>query len=244
MLELTNKKVLIIGASGDVGRATSIKLSELGAKIVLTGRDENKLKQTLSMLKGTGHHYIKFDVTDLENIPKLINDAVAYDDEKLTGLVYAAGVMPIRPIKSTKSSFLNEVMTINYFSFIEAVRSFSDKRNSSGGSVVVLSSYASINGEKGQLAYAASKGAIDSSIKVLTKELYPKNYRINAIRPAIIMGESTEVSEIPETIQETIEKMQTGLIDLNNIAEQIAFLVSDYSSGVYGRCFDVRGYLS
>ena len=135
-------------------------------------------------------------------------------------------------------------MVINYYAFVEMVRLYSDKRVSDGGSIVAISSYSSINGDKGQLAYAASKSAIDSSVIVMSKELYSKNIRVNAIRPAIIKGETTNIEILPTSIQNIIEKMKTGLIDPNIIAEQIAFLISDCSSGVYGRCFDVKGYLS
>ncbi|MDN5066830.1 SDR family oxidoreductase, partial [Aliarcobacter butzleri] len=128
--------------------------------------------------------------------------------------------------------------------FVEAVRLYADKRVSNGGSIVVMSSYSSINGDKGQLAYSASKSAIDSSVVVMSKELYSKNIRVNAIRPAIIQGEDTNIELLPVSIKNIIEKMKIGLIDPNILAEQVAFLISDYSSGVYGRCFDVKGYLS
>ena len=63
-------------------------------------------------------------------------------------------------------------------------------------------------------------------------------------RPAIVRGEETNIDLLPTSIKVTVDRMKIGLIDPNILAEQIAFLISDYSSGVYGRCFDVKGYLS
>lgn len=244
MINLKNKKILVLGATGILGKSTAIKLSQLGAKVVISGRNKVKLDNILSELTGEGHYSIPFDLSNVDKIYELINLSVNFDNEKLTGLVYCAGTMPIRPIKSTKIDFLHETMIINYYAFVETVRLYSDKRISNGGSIVAISSYSSINGDKGQLAYAASKSAIDSSIIIMTKELYSKNIRVNAIRPAIIKGEETNINLLPPSIQIIIEKMKTGLIDPNILAEQIAFLISDSSSGVYGRCFDVKGYLA
>lgn len=244
MLNLNNKKVLVMGASGGIGRQTAIKLSELGANLVISGRDENRLKETFSMLKGEGHYSLQFDVENLDKIPDFIKSIVELNNIKLHGLVYSTGVIPIRPIKNTTPNFLNHIMTINYFAFVEMVRCFSNKKISIGGSIVALSSYASINGDKGQLAYSASKGAIDSSIIVMAKELYSKGFRINALRPANVAYKNMEIDNLLDGTKEITEKMKTGAIDPKNIAEQIAFLLSDCSSGVYGRCFDIRGYLS
>ena len=76
---------------------------------------------------------------------------------------------------------------------------------------------------------------------VMAKELYSKNIRVNAIRPSIVKCDEFNLND---TTKEIVDFMQTGPINPKNIAEQIAFLLSDCSSGVYGRCFDVKGYLS
>lgn len=244
MVELIGKKILVLGASGNIGRQVAIKLSKLGANVIISGRNIQKLDETFSMLEGKGHFSIVLDVLNLTEISTQLDLIVKRDGQKLSGLVYCAGVMPIRPLKNTDYSFLHNTMIVNYYGFVETVRCFSNKKISEKGSIVALSSYASQNGDKGQLAYAASKGAIDSSILIMAKELYQKGLRVNAIRPAIVNDDQFDIKNVSIGIQNTIEKMRTGLIDVNNLTDQIAFLISDYSSGVYGRCFDVRGYLS
>ncbi|MFY4765242.1 hypothetical protein ACOTWG_11150, partial [Aliarcobacter butzleri] len=76
-------------------------------KVVIQGRNKIKLENTFSQLIGTGHYSISFDLCNLDKIDELMNLAVNFDNEKLTGMVYCAGIMPIRPIKSTKSDFLH-----------------------------------------------------------------------------------------------------------------------------------------
>lgn len=241
MLNLKDKKILVMGATGGIGRETAILLSKLGAKLVISGRDIDRLEEVFNLLEGIGHNKIAFDIKDIDKISTFIKDIVEFDNIKLDGLVYSTGIIPTMPIKNTDYEFLHNVMLINYFGFAEMVRNFSNKKFSNGGSIVALSSYASINGDKGQLAYSASKGAIDSSIVVMAKELFTKNIRVNAIRPAIVNCEELNLNDRTEQL---VNLMQTGPINPKNIAEQVAFLLSDCSSGVYGRCFDIRGYLS
>lgn len=241
MLNLKDKKILVMGATGGIGRETAILLSKLGAKLVISGRDIDRLEELFNLLEGIEHRKIVFDIKNIGDVSTFIKDIVEFDNIKLDGLVYSTGIIPTMPIKNTDYEFLHNVMLINYFGFAEMVRNFSSKKFSNGGSIVALSSYASINGDKGQLAYSASKGAIDSSIVVMSKELFTKNIRVNAIRPAIVNCEELNLNDRTEQL---VNLMQTGPINPKNIAEQVAFLLSDCSSGVYGRCFDVRGYLS
>ncbi len=241
MLNLKDKKILVMGATSGIGRETAILLSKLGAKLVISGRNIDRLDEVFNLLEGNLHRRIPFDIKNINEVSTFIKDIVEFDNIKLDGLVYSTGLIPTMPIKNTDYKFLHNIMLVNYFGFAEMVRNFSNKKLSDGGSIVALSSYASINGDKGQLAYSASKGAIDSSIVVMAKELFAKNIRVNAIRPAIVNCEELNLND---RTKELVNLMQTGPIDPKNVAEQIAFLLSDCSSGVYGRCFDVRGYLS
>ncbi|RXJ84381.1 SDR family oxidoreductase [Arcobacter cloacae] len=243
MVELNNKKILVMGASGFIGTQTAIKLSQLGAKVIISGRDKEKLKKTLHLLKGNDHNLISFDITNLDKIPEFVKSVVDLDNQKLSGLVYCNAIFPIRPLKNVTHEFLHNMMVINYYGFVELIRCFSDKRVCEKGSIVTLSSYASNYGDKGQLAYSATKGAMDSSVIVMAKELQQKKIRINAIRPAALLPEDIEFCTLPISIQKLIKDMGTGPINPINIAEQIAFLLSDYSSGMTGKCLDVKGYL-
>lgn len=244
MIELRGKKILLMGASGFIGKTTALLLSELGAELILSGRDGAKLREVSKLLRDRKHYFQPYDLNQLNGLMLYMQEIVNADNKKLSGFVYCPAIYPIRPLKSTTPAYLQEVFQTNYFAFIEAIRCFSDKRICDGGSVVALSSIASTHGEKGQLAYSASKAAMDSSIVVLSKELKTKGIRVNSIRPAALLPGHIEISDLPQSIQETICCMKTGPIEVRNVAEHIAFLLSDLSIGISGSCFDVRGYLA
>lgn len=244
MIELKGQKILILGASGFIGSQVAIKLSKLGANVIISGRNEEKLQNTFSKLEGSGNHSRLFDIKDLNNIQEFLKNIVNIDGKKISGLVYCNGIATIRPLKTTTPEFLHDMMITNYYAFIEMVKKFSDKRIcTKNASIVALSSYASNYGNKGQLAYSATKAAMDSSIKIIAKELYSKGIKINSIRPAALLPEEINFDDLPLSIQELITQMKTGPIDSINIAEMIAFLISKYSDGITGKCLDVKGYL-
>ncbi|MBY0540969.1 MAG: SDR family NAD(P)-dependent oxidoreductase, partial [Campylobacterales bacterium] len=79
MINLKNKKILVLGATGSVGKSTAIKLSQLGAKVVIQGRNKTKLEQIYSQLSGEGHYSIEFDISNLDKLDELINLSVNFD---------------------------------------------------------------------------------------------------------------------------------------------------------------------
>ena len=194
MLNLKNKKILIMGC-GVIGGAAAKILSESGAKIVVSDKNERALDQiSLNLSDGRA---IAFDASRVEKIE-------------------------------------------NFFAFIQAVRVFaSEGIYNAKSSIVAVSNYASLGADKGQIAYGASKAAMDNALPAIAKEIYSKGIRINSIRPAVVQSDK----EPSQRERELVAMMQTGAIDPEILAKQIAFLLSESSSGVYGRHFDVRGYL-
>lgn len=244
MIDLTGKKILVTGATGFIGRAASVRLSQLGAAVIITGRNQPKLDDTLSRLHGSGHHAAPFDIGNQGDVKGFLRSLVDTDGRKLDGFVYCAGIFPLRPLKSVSYDYLHEMMAINFYGFVEMVKCFADRRVCRGGSIVALSSYASANGDKGQLAYAASKGALDSSIVVMSKELKAKGIRVNSIRPAALLPETMSIDEQPRGVVNIIKGMKTGPITPECLSDHIAFLISDNARKVSGQHFDVRGYLA
>ncbi len=244
MVTLENKKILVLGASGFIGREVTLKISELGAKVIVSGTDDVKLTSVLSSLSGEGHQKISFDISDINKISDLFKSLVLNNKQRLDGMVFCPGIFPLRPLKSISPDFLHKVININFYSFVECVKQFSHKKISNpNSSIVSLSSYASINPDKGQMAYGASKSAMDASIKVMAKELKIKKIRINSIRPSALLPDYIKLEDLPLDVQKNINEMGTGAIDPENIAEQIAFLLSNSSKLLNGQSFNVRGYL-
>lgn len=249
-MDLTGKKFLVTGASAGIGKETAIHLSRLGASVILLARNIEELEKTMGQMEGSEHSFFSFDLTNIEDIEKCICRIVAQSG-RFNGLVHCAGVAPMRGLQMTTYEFVHKVMLINFYSFLELVRVGAKKGNyvTEGASFVGISSVMSKQGEKGRSAYCASKGAMDSSIHALAKELAGKNIRINSIAPGFIGTELytdyNAIVESTEAEKALFLRQYLGLGRANNIANAVAFLLSDASNFITGSNMVVDGgYLS
>ncbi|CAK7063338.1 SDR family oxidoreductase [Tissierella sp.] len=240
-LDLTNRKILVTGASSGIGRATSIYLSKLGAKLVLIARNEERLNNTLKKLDGENHISILADLAELEDMSSIFDKAVE-DGIKLNGLVHCAGIPYVMPIKNLTRKRLLEAFNINYFAFMELTRQYSKNKYSDGGSIVGISSIAAERPAQCQTAYSAAKAAIDISAQALSLELIKKGIRINTVLPGMI---DTEIIEKSDDIGADLESLGKGQImgigQPDDVASVIAFLISDMSRFITGRRFFIDG---
>lgn len=239
-IDLTGKKVLVTGASSGIGRASSIYLSKLKARIVIVGRDEERLDQTFKLLEGEGHLKIAYDLLQ-DDLCGLFENAVS-DQIKLNGLVHCAGISQLLPLNSLTKNKVMEEMSINFLAFIELVRQFARNRFNSGGSIVAVSSIAAVRAEQCQTSYAASKAAVDIACQALSIELAKKNIRINTILPGAIATEGVLRSKGNQVdINEIANKQLLGMGMPDDIAAACAFLISDMTRFTTGRRFFADG---
>lgn len=243
-LDFKGKKIVITGASSGIGRQTAITLSRLGASIILIARREDKLRQALAELDGTGHAYYCLDLSDTEAIESCMKKLVA-ENGPVDGLVYAAGIDISLPIQLFKPEKVQEVFAVNYFGFIETVRQLCRKgRFNPGMRIVGLSSIAAKCGDKTHTVYSASKAAIDASVRCLAKELADRDICINTIAPA--MTDTNIYQEFyekhgEEAKQELIKRQYLGIAKVEDVANAIAFLLSDGSRFMTGSCMAYDG---
>lgn len=248
-MDLTGKHILVTGASQGIGRATAIHISKLGAKVSLLARNEEKLKETLGMLEGEGHNVYTFDLKNIDSI-ECFFDGIISKEGRLNGIAYCAGVVGIRPLQMTKYDFIHNMMLINFYAFIELARVTAKKKNHAEcASFVAVSSVASLKGDKSKTAYCASKGALDSAIRAMAKELAGKNIRINTVVPGFIKTEMYEqyVDFAGEEVFErnVLSRQFMGLGEPIDVANAVAYLLSDASKFITGTGFIVDGgYLS
>ncbi|MGA3673627.1 SDR family NAD(P)-dependent oxidoreductase [Lysinibacillus agricola] len=240
-LDLTNKKILVTGASSGIGQATSIYLSKLGANLVVMGRNVDRLNTTLSKLAGNGHTKIVADFSEMEDMSELFGEVLS-DGIKLDGLVHCAGISQVTPLNSlTKKKMLTE-MDINYFSYIELVRQYAKKKHNNGGSIIGISSIAADRAEQCQTNYAASKAALDISSQSMAIELAKKRIRINTVLPGVIDTNILKSTSENGVDLELIQKTQLlGVGKPDDVASVVAFLISDMSRLITGRRLFVDG---
>ena len=240
-LDLTGRKILVTGASSGIGKATSIYLSKLGARLVVIGRNEERLADTFKQLKGSNHIKIITDLAELDDMSQIFDQAVK-DGVKLNGLVHCAGIAQVIPLNIlTKKKMIVE-MNINYFSFIELVRQYSKRKFSDGGSIVGISSIAADRAGQCQTNYSASKASMDIAAQALSIELAKKGIRINTILPGMIGTEMAMRAQESGVDLDQVERVQLlGMGEANDVAASCAFLISDMSRLITGRRLFVDG---
>ena len=241
-MDLTNKRILVTGASSGIGRETAILISKLGGQVILVGRDEERLNETLEQMENKEQHLVyPFDLTNYEEYAVLFKN-IASKDNKLNGLVHCAGIAKVIPLKVVSYKNIMETMEINYIAFMELVKYFSKKTVSDAGSIVGISAVNAHYPQKCMSVYASSKGAIEMAVSTLAIELMEKNIRINAVVPGPIntpMANGLSQNEGVET--NIIGQQLIPMGEPEDVANMIAFLLSDASKFSTGRLFYVDG---
>jgi len=233
-IDLSDRKILVTGASSGIGQATAILLSQLGATVVLCARREKELNQTVAVMENPARHIvIPFDVRDFDNYDKLFERATA-DGVKLTGLVHSAGIVKAIPLKIMRAENINEIFEVNFTAFMCLIAQYIKKKFSNGGCIVGISAINAHYPAKCTSIYAASKGALEASIRTLALELSPKGIRINSVIPGSVRTPMIDDMD-KETLKQIESKHLLGMETTGQIADVIVYLLSDRSSGITGR---------
>lgn len=240
---LNGKTILVTGASSGIGKAAAIECSRLGAKVIITARNEDRLKQTLSELEGDGHQML---LCDLSN--EVAIDGLVADLPEIQGLINNAGFTKILPVQFINYGDINSILGVNLIAPMLLLQKLLKKKKvKKGASVVFTSSMAGLGCcSVGNSMYTASKGAISSFIKCVALELAPKNIRVNAVCPAMVdtgILDSGTVSQ--EQLEDDMKNYPLGRYGKpTDIAWAMIYLLSDASSWVTGDNFVIDGGLT
>ena len=230
---LKEKNILVTGASSGIGRGIAIECSKMGAQLIITGRNENRLKETMSLLEGKGHKTIIADLTEQGGLASLVDQL-----PKLDGLVLNAGIVELKPISFATQRHFENIYKINLFAPIELFRLIVKKKlYNSGFSVVTIDSVAgSFDFAPGNSIYGSGKAALKSFLKYASLEYCSKNVRINTISPGMVLTPLVMDGEV-DSVQ--LEKVISD-IPINrwgkpeDIAFATVFLLSSASSYITG----------
>ncbi len=243
-LDLEGRAVLVTGASSGIGRETAILLSSLNARLVLAGRDRERLDATLAGLAGSGHRTERFDLAALDEIGPWLKQLCA-GTGPLHGLVHCAGVHGVAPLQAQSAKGLEEILRINVSSALLLAKAFRQRgccaRDSS---IVFMSSAAGLAGAPATSAYSASKAAVCGLTRSLAVELARERIRVNCIAAGFVMTEMT--APIRQALSEdqfrAIEQMHPlGLGSARDVANSIAFLIADTGRWITGSTLVVDG---
>lgn len=247
-IQMEGKHVIVSGGTSGIGQQTAIILSELGAKVAIVGRREDKLQDTLSRMSGEGHSVHAIDMSDLGSLEAKIKGIIDQTG-KFDGYVHCAGIVNNLPVRNYTPERLDQIMKTNFYSYFEMVRILSKKgRFNEGMSIVGVSSVAATNGAAAQAAYGASKAAMNGAMRCLAKELGEKGIRLNTVLPAATntamysdyMALRAEMKNTDMKI-EANPRQYLGMNDPSDVANAIVFLLSPASRKITGVQLPVDG---
>lgn len=237
---LEGKTILITGASSGIGAETAIECSKMGAKLYLTGRNEERLKDTLSLLEGEGHHSIIAELTCEDDLEKIVHTV-----DRLDGIVLCAGIGETSPFLYSTKSKISSIFEVNFFAPVELLRLLAKKKKiEKGASAVFVSSVAgNYSFNMGNGVYGASKAAINSMMKFCAKELAIKKIRVNSVNPGMVNTQFIKDRGFSEEqYQADMEKYPLKRYgEPQDIAYGIIYLLSNASSWITGHSLVIDG---
>lgn len=237
---LKGKTVLVTGASSGIGQKTAIECSKLGAKVIVTARNEGRLNETLGQMEGEGHLLHVADLTCQEQVEDLVAQL-----NPLDGVVLCAGKGMTLPFPFCTREKYNEIFDVNYFAPVELLRLLVKKKKLvQNSSVVFVSSIGGVESfSLGNGVYGASKAAVNSTMKFCARELAPKKIRVNSVNPGMVNTKLIQGGAISEE-QHKLDMEKYPLKrygEPEDIAWGIIYLLSNASSWVTGHSLFIDG---
>lgn len=240
---IEEKVLLVTGATSGIGRATAIRCSQMGAKVIAVGRNQERLDSLMVELEGEEHLAYNLDLTCLESWQTMLSEIPEVD-----GIANCAGVANMNPFLFVMQEEMQRVMDVNCIGPVMLVNQLlKAKKLKKGGSVVFVSS---VDGPKivhaGNSVYSASKSALVGMARNMAIDLASKKIRVNCVLPGttdtpmLRTGSATE-EMLTETAKQYLFKRYA---EPNEIANAIVFLLSDASSYVTGTEIVVDGGFS
>lgn len=245
MLNLQDKVCIVTGGTQGIGEGCVKKLAALGAKVVFTGRNKSAGHDIESLLtdEGLDARFIQQDVSQEQGW----HDVFEFTEQTygaLDGLVNNAGISFLKPIEDISLQEFQQLLRVDVDSVFLGMKYAMNSMDNRGGSIVNISS---LMGQVGLIygtAYCAAKGAVTHMTKCAALEAAPLNIRINSVHPGVIWTKMVvDLMGDDEAVREQL-RVETPLQVLGapkDIAEGVAFLLSDESCYITGSEFSIDG---
>jgi NAD(P)-dependent dehydrogenase (short-subunit alcohol dehydrogenase family) len=235
-------RFLVTGASSGIGLAVAQLLNQLGASVIGVARTAQRLELARStMSDGARFQAEPCDLsTDLDALPGWLR-GVAERTGPLHGLIHCAGIYDTTPLKVMNLERVRTIFDVNVFAALALCKAFARRDvNAGDSSITLMSSISSIRGFSSVVAYSASKGALNASVRALAHELGKQRIRVNAIIPGVIDTEMTRAAP-PEQTAYLLTRQPFGIGQPEDVAQLCAFLASDCGKFITGQCIGVDG---
>ena len=242
-----NKVAVITGGSSGIGYGIADELIAQGAKVVITGKNQNALKEAESALgaNATGFVANQASLSDLGELVKQVEKKFGSIDT----LVVNAGIFHLLPIEAVSEEKFDETMNVNFKGAFFTLQKFLPLLKN-GSSVIFILALSATQGTQNRSVYSASKAALKSLARVAAIELAPKGIRVNAITPGPfdtpIFGKSgapqEKLDQFAEAIKQKVLVKRYGAP--NELGKLVSFLISDDASFITGGDYVIDGGMS
>lgn len=237
---LTDKRILIVGASSGIGREASVCCSRLGAEVLISARNQQNLEKTWELMEKTRDNLIiPCDINIRDDVQSLIQSL----NGKLDGVVFCAGTLKTIPIKLMDIESLNAMLSTNFTSQVNLVSELvKNKKINSKASLVFISSLAAHMAEGGNSIYSASKAALSAFSRGLALELATRKIRVNTVSPGMVRTPFLENFSVDqEQLDEDEKRYPLGYGQPQDVANAVAYLLSDAARWVTGTDLIIDG---
>jgi short-subunit dehydrogenase len=225
---LTGRSILVTGGSSGIGRAGAVMASQMGAKIILTGRDEQRLAECMSELYGKGHMVLPLDLLD-----EIAIQAFAKAMPEIDGMVFAAGIAEVIPFRMVSPAHVNRVMQLNFNAPVYLTQALlKQKKFNPTSSLVFVSAMADHIAPAGSAVYSASKAALYSFVRSLALEISKTRMRANCISPGYVQTPMLDKLSSTTAVNEMVKLAPLGLIKPEEVASSLVYLLSTASKWI------------
>jgi NAD(P)-dependent dehydrogenase (short-subunit alcohol dehydrogenase family) len=244
-MDLRGQLFVVTGGASGIGRACCILISRLSGRVVALDIDSGGLTETLRLLQGDGHVCKSVDLSEIDKAEIGLKE-IAASHGRLAGVVHAAGLECIQPLRLLKPARYRLAMTVNAEAALGLVREFQGTGVClpDGGAIVLVSSVIAQTGTAGGAAYAMSKSALIGLAKSAAIELAPRRIRVNCVAPGFVDTPMYQrlVSRWTTDQRASVEQQHPlGIGSGTDVANAVGFLLSDAGRWITGTVLVVDG---
>lgn len=242
-----DKKVLVTGASGGIGRAIAVDAAKAGYYVICHYcGSQAKAEETLNQIKAAGGQgeLIQFDVSNRDDCKAKLDELTAKHGV-LWGVVNNAGITRDNTFAALSGEDWDKVIHTNLDSFYNVlnplIMPMASRKNKRGGRIITISSVSGVNGNRGQTNYSAAKAGIIGATKALAVELAGRGITVNAVAPGVIETEMTKAidSAVYDIIMSTIPMKRAGQPE--EIASAVTYLLSEGAAYITRQVIEIDG---